>query len=136
MPGDGNGRDEGRGREADGLLERGQLADEDVRNTCTSIADRIETLCGKVHPKQISAIYLALSQSGTGQNTKDAFRMQGIDSDEHMALTFTLAKDDATGSVTVTCTEPEGFPLHFHWTTTVALDGTVTSTPMVIEQPQ
>ena len=27
-------------------------------------------------------------------------------------------------------------PLNFHWTTTVALDGTVTNTPMVIEQPQ
>ena len=92
------------------VAQPGQLADEDVRNSCTAIADRIETLCGAVHPKQLSAIYLALSQSGTGQNTKDAFRMQGIDSDEHMALTFTLAKDDATGSVTVTCTEPAGFP--------------------------
>ncbi len=41
-------------------------------------------------------------------------------------------KDDATGAVTVTYSEPEGFPFHFHWTATVALDGTTTTTPMVI----
>ncbi len=49
-----------------------------------------------------------------------------------MALTFTLAKDNATGAITVTYSEPEGFPFHFHWTATVALDGTTTTTPMVI----
>ena len=29
----------------------------------------------------------------------------------------------------------DNLPLNFHWTTTVALDGTVTSTPIVIEPP-
>ena len=50
-----------------------------------------------------------------------------------MAITFALAKDEATGAITITYTEPEGFPIHFHWTATVALDGTTTSTPMVID---
>ncbi len=50
-----------------------------------------------------------------------------------MALTFALAKDDATGAVTVTCTEPAGFPVRFRWTVTVALDGTVATTPLVVE---
>jgi hypothetical protein len=114
----------------------GDLGKREVSQFCTAIADRIETLCGKVHPKQLSAIYFALSQSGTGMNTKEGFRSRGIESDEHMALTFTLARDAATGSVTITCTEPQGFPFHFHWITTVTLSGTVTSTPMVIEAPQ
>ena len=50
-----------------------------------------------------------------------------------MALSFSLAKNDETGAVVVTVSEPEGFPLHFHWTYTIALDGTITSTPMEIE---
>jgi len=43
--------------------------------------------------------------------------------------------------VTIVTSQPEGLkdqdnrPLNFHWTTTVALDGTVTSTPIVIEPP-
>ena len=112
----------------------GDLGKKEVSQSCTAIADRIEQLCGKVHPKQLSAIYFALSQSGTGMNTKDGFRSRGIESDEHMALTFALSRDAATGSVTITCTEPQGFPFHFHWTTTVTLSGTVTTTPMVIEE--
>lgn len=65
----------------------------------------------------------------------------GVGSTEHMPLAFTLSRDDATGTVTVRCSEPKGFkdrddrPIRFHWTTTVALDGTVTSTPMVVEAP-
>jgi hypothetical protein len=114
----------------------------DVVAANNAIADKIERLCGKVHAKQISAVCYAISQSGAGSKVKSAFVQQGIHNDEHMALTFTLAKDDATGAVTVLCSEPKGFkdsdghPIHFHWTTTVALDGTVTNTPMVIEQPQ
>ena len=99
----------------------------------TAIADKIEAFCGKVHQKQISSIYFALSQSAVGANLKGGFRAQGIETDEHMALTYTLAKDDATGAVTVTYSEPEGFPLHFHWTATIALDGTTTTTEMVVE---
>ena len=41
--------------------------------------------------------------------------------------------------VNITYSEPNGLkgkddkPLHFHWTATVALDGTTTSTPLVID---
>ena len=104
----------------------------DVVAANNAIADKIERLCGKVHAKQISAVCYAISQSGAGSKVKSAFVQQGIRNDEHMALTFTLAKDDATGAVTVTCTEPAGFPVHFSWTVTVALDGTTTSTPLVV----
>ena len=115
------------------VAQPGRMEDAGVLDSCNAIAARIETLCGEVHPKQLASLFFTLSQSGVGGNLKDAFQAQGIESDEHMALSFALAKDDATGAVTVTCTEPNGFPVHFHWTVTVALDGTVTSTPMVIE---
>ena len=97
------------------------------------IADKLESFCGKVHPKQISSVFFALSQSAAS-NLKGGFIPQGIASNEHMAMTYTLAKDEATGAVTITYSEPTGFPLHFHWTATIALDGTTTTTPMVIEQ--
>ena len=52
---------------------------------------------------------------------------------EHMPLTYTLSKNEATGSVTIHYSEPTGFPFHFHWETTVALDGTSTTTPITVE---
>ena len=52
-----------------------------------------------------------------------------------MPLSFAITKNNATGAIEIACSEPAGFPLHFHWTMTVALDGTVTSTPMTIEPP-
>ena len=110
----------------------GPKDDPEVIAANNAIADKIETLCGKVHQKQLAKIYFCCSQSN-GMNVAGTFTMQDIATNEHMALSFTLSKDEATGAVTVTYTEPEGFPVHFHWTATVALDGTITSTPMVIE---
>ena len=104
-----------------------------ILDCCVEIADKLESFCGKVHLKQISSVFFALSQSAAS-NLKGGFIPQGIASNEHMALTYTLAKDEATGAVTITYSEPAGFPLHFHWTATIALDGTTTTTPMVIEQ--
>ena len=100
-----------------------------------AIADKIKTLCGNVHQKQLSSVYFALSQGGLISNCRQGFRNYDISSDEHMPVTFTLSKDNDTGAVTITYTQPTGFPLNFHWTTTVALDGTTTSTQIVIENP-
>ena len=65
---------------------------------------------------------------------KDGFKLQGIESNEHMPLTFTLSKDEESGDITIAYSEPKGFPVHFSWTATVAQDGTTTVTPMVIEK--
>ena len=119
-------------------------ADDDpqVKAANDAIADSIERLCGAVHQQQLAGIYYSLSQSAIGPNVRGMFTTRDIASDEHMAVTISLAKDNETGAVTITCSEPEslkdadGRPIRFHWTTTVALDGTITNTPMVIEPPQ
>ena len=100
------------------------------------LCDVVDLLRGTVHTEQLSAVYYALSQSGAGAKVRFAFTTHNISSSEHMPLSFAIAKNNETGAIEITCREPAGFPLHFHWTTTVALAGTVTSTPMVIEQPQ
>ena len=110
--------------------------DEGVLPSCNAIADKIAELCGRVHPKQIASICYALSQSGTGGYTKGGLLPYGIASDEHMALTFTLSRDEATGAVTVKCSEPAGLPVKFSWTTTVDVNGNVTTTPMRVDHGQ
>ena len=118
----------------------GSDSDPVVAKASKAIADKVAELCGNIHPKQLSNVYYALSQSAASA-LKGAFIARGVASDEHMALTHTISRDNATGTVTIVTSQPEGLkdrdnrPLNFHWTTTVALDGTVTSTPIVIEPP-
>ena len=121
----------------------GMANDEQVSRANNEIADMLELLCGKVHDKQLAAVYYALSQSAAmSLKGGGVFKPYGVSCTEHLALTYTISKNAETGAITIVTSEPHGFkdkdnrPLNFHWTTTVALDGTVTNTPMVIEQPQ
>ncbi|MBO7684084.1 MAG: hypothetical protein J6T51_05110, partial [Kiritimatiellae bacterium] len=96
------------------------------------IAARIETLCGKVHVSQASSVMRALSQAAH-QPLLPLLPQHGIRGDigtEHIPLTYTLSRNDDTGAITIRYSEPEGMPVKFHWETTVALDGSYTSTPI------
>ncbi len=96
------------------------------------IAGRIETLCGKVHVSQASSVMRALSQAAH-QPLLPLLPQHGIRGDignEHIPLTYTLSRNDDTGAITIRYSEPEGMPVKFHWETTVALDGSSTSTPI------
>jgi hypothetical protein len=96
------------------------------------IAGRIETLCGKVHVSQASSVMRALSQAAH-QPLLPLLPEHGIKGDigsEHIPLTYTLSRNDDTGAITIHYSEPEGMPVKFHWETTVALDGSSTSTPI------
>ena len=96
------------------------------------IANRIETLCGKVHVSQASSVMRALSQAAH-QPLLPLLPEQGIQGgigNEHIPLTYTLSRNDETGAITIRYSEPEGMPVKFHWETTVALDGSSTSTPI------
>ncbi len=96
----------------------------------TDIAGTIANLCNeKVHPRQASSVFFSLSQSGLMPLTT----ITGGDyaCNEHGAVTFTISKDVQTGAVKIDYSEPEGSPVKFHWSTTIDIDGNVTST-----QPQ
>ena len=98
----------------------------------TTIAYRVWRFCGNVHPRQLSAVYFALSPEGA-QPIKGGLVQRGIATSEHAPLTYTLSKNDATGAITVRYSEPEGLPVRFHWETTIAPDGSSVSTPLVVE---
>ena len=114
--------------------------DPEVAAASNAIADKLERLCGKVHEQQLAAVYYALSQSSASV-LRGALISRGVKCDEHLALTHTISRDNATGTVTIVTSQPEGLkdrdnlPLNFHWTTTVAVDGKVTTTPLVVEPP-
>ena len=98
----------------------------------TVIADRIETLCGEVHVSQASSVMRALSQAAHQALLPllPEHGIQGGVGNEHIPLTYTLSRNDETGAITIRYSEPEGMPVKFHWETTVALDGSSTSTPI------
>ena len=98
----------------------------------TKVADKVATLCGNVHPAQLNAVYFALTQASTAPAV-GAFTAQDINVTEHMPLTYTLSKNAETGAVTVRYSEPAGFPVKFHWETTIDLNGIAHSTPITIE---
>ena len=110
----------------------GDERNDDVAANNDAIADKVAEFCGDVHPAQLSSVYFALSQAAASP-VKDGFLNLGIKSDEHTALTYTLSRDADTGAITVAYSEPQGFPFRFHWTATIAIDGTTTTTEMVVE---
>ena len=81
---------------------------------------------------QLNAVFFALTQASSA-SVVGAFAAQDIHNTEHMPLTYTLAKDAETGVVTIRYSEPAGFPVKFHWETTIDLDGVAHSNQMVIE---
>ena len=114
----------------------GSDSDPVVAKASKAIADKVAELCGNIHPKQLSNVYYALSQSALSVNLNGGFLAYGISSNEHMAVTFSLSRNDETGAVTIKYSEPKGFPVKFSWTTTIDVDGKSTTTPMRIDHGQ
>ena len=96
--------------------------------------EKVMTLCGKGHTIQANAVGYCLSQSANAPLNR-ALGKYGIYASEHAVLDYTLTKDDETGAVTITYSSPKNLPIKFSWTTTVAVDGSCISTPLVVEPP-
>ena len=107
-----------------------------VRDANNAIADKLAELCGRAHPKQLANVYYALSQSSIGGNTRGGLAQYGIVSDEHIAVTFTISRNDDTGAVTIKYSEPKDLPVKFNWTTTIDVDGNSVTTPMRVDHGQ
>ena len=94
-----------------------------------TIVDKLESLAGKVHPRQQSALMFAVSQSGLGV-LKGGLEPYGISASEHAAVNFSLSKDAETGTITVKYESPEVLPFKFSWAATIDVDGNVKTTPL------
>ena len=118
------------------VAEAGADNSQKVTDANNAIADKLAELCGRAHPKQLANVYYALSQSSIGGNTKGGLAQYGIASDEHIAVTFTISRNDDTGAVTIKYSEPKDLPVKFNWTTTIDVDGGSVTTPMRVDHGQ
>ena len=75
-----------------------------------TILDKLESLAGRVHPRQQSALLFAVSQAGIS-TLRGGLAPYGIVASEHACV------------------------VRFSWTTTIDVDGNMTTTPMVVDQP-
>ena len=94
-----------------------------------TILDKLESLAGRVHPRQQSALMFAVSQAGMGV-LKGGLTGHGIYSSEHAAVNFSFSKNDETGDIMIRYSSPKELPFAFEWTATVATDGTMSTTPL------
>ena len=117
----------------DGSSYKTNASDEGRANVPT-VADKVEALCGAVHPEQASSVLTLLSQSGLG-DLRGGLRGHGILSSEHSAVDYALSKNERTGAVTIHYASPKELPFRFEWTATVDVYGNVTATPMKFERP-
>ena len=101
------------------------------KDNIPTILDKLEKLAGNVHPRQQSALMFAVSQSGLGV-LKGGLQPHGIASSEHACVDFTLSKDNESGAITVKYTSPKELPISFSWTSTIDVDGNVSTTPLVV----
>ena len=109
---------------------KGREDDKEVRAKNNAIYEKIAALCGKVHPAQINSVYFALSQAAMMQLNR-AFVNDKIGTTEHTPVTFTFSRNEDTGAIKIHYSQPDGFPIKFHWDTVVRVDGTTTSTALV-----
>ena len=93
------------------------------------ILDKLESLAGRVHPRQQTALLFAVSQAGICA-LKGGLETYGIASSEHAAVDFTLSRNDKTGDITIRYTSPKKLPFSFGWTATIDVDGNVSTTPL------
>lgn len=99
------------------------------RENIKRIADKIEAMCGAVHPRQASSVMMMLTQSGMSAIV-NGLRMHQFKASEHSVLDFSISQDAATGDVTIRYSSPEGLPFAFERSATVRTDGSIVSTPL------
>ena len=94
----------------------------------TTVMDKLEALCGKMHVQQASNVLMMTSQSGLSV-LRGGLDCHGIESNEHSSVDFTISKNETTGDITIRYSSPKELPFSFEWTATIKPDGYVTTTP-------
>ncbi len=93
------------------------------------VIEKLEALCGKVHPGQASSLMMMTCQSGL-VILRGGLEPYGISSFEHSPVDFTISKDETTGDISIRYSSPKELPFSFEWTATIKPDGYVSTTPM------
>lgn len=91
--------------------------------------EKIEGMCGRVHPRQAVSVMSLMTQAGLAV-LRGGLKIHKIHSTEHSAVDFTLSRDDVTGDITIRYTSPKALKFAFEWTATVKPDGSVSTTPL------
>ncbi|MBQ7738302.1 MAG: hypothetical protein IJT59_01415, partial [Desulfovibrionaceae bacterium] len=97
------------------------------------VGDKVVEMCGSVHVKQANSVLMMLSQSGLS-NLRSGLSQVNSTSNEHAPVDYTLTKNEQTGDITIKYSSPEDLPFNFKWTSTIDINGNITSTPLTIEK--
>ncbi|MBQ7608919.1 MAG: hypothetical protein IJU76_13285, partial [Desulfovibrionaceae bacterium] len=103
------------------------------RANMTRVGDKVIAMCGSVHVNQANSVMMMLSQAGLS-NLRGGLDMVNCTSNEHAPVDYTISKNNETGDVTITYSSPEDLPFKFEWSSTIDVNGNVTSTPMTVEK--
>lgn len=122
----------------DGVVLTAGASETDAENEAAAnvIADKVEAFVGVKHQAQLASVMIGLTQSAHGPFLNNSANLGFVNriGAEHSALTYTFSRNDDTGAVTIRYSEPQGFPKKFHWETTIALDGSAVTTPLVVNE--
>ncbi|MBQ7738398.1 MAG: hypothetical protein IJT59_01920 [Desulfovibrionaceae bacterium] len=97
------------------------------------VGEKVIAMCGAVHIDQANSVLLMLSQTGLA-NLRGGIPSLNVASNEHSVVDFTLSKNEQNGDITIQYKSPAELPFKFSWSTTVDVNGNISSTPMKIEQ--
>ncbi|MBQ7457297.1 MAG: hypothetical protein IJS54_06815 [Desulfovibrio sp.] len=103
------------------------------RENIQRVGDKVIAMCGSVHVNQANSVMMMLSQAGLS-NLCGGLGMVNCTSNEHAPVDYTISKNNETGDVTITYSSPEDLPFRFEWSSTIDVNGHVTSTPMTVEK--
>ncbi|MBQ7617296.1 MAG: hypothetical protein IJS50_00315 [Desulfovibrio sp.] len=103
------------------------------RENVQLVGDKVVELCGAVHVNQANSVMMMLGQSGLAI-LRGGLGPVNCTSNEHAPVDYTLTKNEQTGDVTIKYTSPEALPFSFEWTSTIDVNGNVTSTPMIFKK--
>lgn len=98
------------------------------------VADEVVKLCGEKNFAQISIVEAHMCQAGFAGEIGSRMKAMGYKTDEHMALTFTLTRNDETGTVNIHYSEPKGSKLGISADITVHTDGHVEKSELNVEK--
>lgn len=98
---------------------------EDRENLAGQVVKQVVNLCGPDNLVQINLVEAHMCQAGFPGDIGDLLKANGYDANEHIALTFSLSRNEETGAVTIHYSEPEGCKLSISADVTIHPNGRI-----------